>query len=82
MNVDVGGKLKIGRVKVTASVGIATFPDDFSSLKVGGDEIIEEKSNDADLLFGMSDHALYEAKRFGRNRILNIIFEFYAQYHS
>ncbi|NQY75131.1 MAG: diguanylate cyclase, partial [Candidatus Margulisbacteria bacterium] len=69
LNVDVGGKLKIGRVKVTASVGIATFPDDFSSLKVGGDEIIEEKSNDADLLFGMSDHALYEAKRFGRNRI-------------
>jgi len=45
---------ELGRLKVTASIGVATFPDD----------AMHERG-----LFEVSDQALYAAKRSGRNRV-------------
>jgi diguanylate cyclase (GGDEF)-like protein/PAS domain S-box-containing protein len=46
--------LSIGELSVTVSVGVAVYPDD---------------GMDADTLRGLSDEAVYRAKREGRNRI-------------
>jgi diguanylate cyclase (GGDEF)-like protein len=45
--------LSIGEVGVTVSVGVAVYPDD---------------GMEADVLRGLSDEAVYRAKREGRNR--------------
>jgi diguanylate cyclase (GGDEF)-like protein len=44
----------LGPLRVTASLGVATFPDHASS---------------AEQLFGQGDKALYDAKKRGRNRV-------------
>jgi two-component system, cell cycle response regulator len=45
---------ELGKLSVTASIGVATFPDD---------------AQDPDALFKITDQALYAAKRSGRNRV-------------
>jgi diguanylate cyclase (GGDEF)-like protein len=48
---------ELGPLRVTASLGVATFPD--------------HASNAADL-FIQGDKALYEAKKSGRNRVCTV----------
>lgn len=48
---------ELGPLKVTASLGVATFPDDAST---------------AEALFAQGDKALYEAKNRGRNQVCTV----------
>lgn len=60
--------IKISRVNIAVSIGIASYPDDieFSSKA----NTILEATNEQDILLYMTDKALHHAKKNGRNRTL------------
>jgi len=59
---------KISPLKVTISLGIAAFPEDFVHSNKGTSLL--ETTKEEDLLIYMADKALYRSKKAGRNRTL------------
>ncbi len=57
------------KIKVTVSIGIASYPEDFSHSSKGLD-LVNEGAEEKDLLVYMADKALYKAKKAGRNKAL------------